>query len=93
LEVQAWSPLSGGIFSGKELKPDTDKTILETKEYVYKLAEEKNKTPECIVLAFILKHPAQIRPVIGTSKAERRGCHKRIKKQSSAPIVFLILYV
>jgi predicted oxidoreductase len=71
IEVQAWSPLSGGIFSGKELKPDTDKTILETKEYVYKLAEEKNKTPECIVLAFILKHPAQIRPVIGTSKAER----------------------
>ena len=37
----------------------------------YKLAEEKNRTPECIVLAFILKHPSKIRPIIGTSNPER----------------------
>lgn len=71
IEIQAWSPLSRGIFSGRELTNDTPKAVLEAKEYVYKLAEEKNKTPECIVLAFILKHPAKIRPVIGTSNPER----------------------
>jgi predicted oxidoreductase len=71
IEIQAWSPLSRGIYSGRELKENTDKTVFETKEYVYKLAEEKNRAPECIVLAFILKHPSKIRPVIGTSNPER----------------------
>lgn len=71
IEIQSWSPLSRGIFSGRELASDVDETIFETKEYVYKLAEEKERTPECIVLAFILKHPAKIRPVIGTSNPDR----------------------
>lgn len=71
IEIQAWSPLARGIFSGRELDENTDKTVFNTRNYVYKLAEEKNRTPECIVLAFILKHPANIKPVIGTSKPQR----------------------
>jgi predicted oxidoreductase len=38
---------------------------------VSRLAAEYQVAPEAIVLAWLLRHPAQIQPVIGTSKVER----------------------
>jgi predicted oxidoreductase len=60
--VQAWSPIGGG----KLLKPDHPAAAL-----IAKLAAEKSTTPEGILLAWILRHPAGIQPIIGTTKAER----------------------
>jgi len=71
IELQAWSPMARGIYSGKTLDKDTDQDIVDTRDYVYELAGDKETTPGSIVLAFLLKHPAGIRPVIGTSKANR----------------------
>ncbi|MFP4460797.1 MAG: aldo/keto reductase [Thermotogota bacterium] len=71
IEIQAWSPMARGLFSGKDLGDSPNQIIVKTKEYVYKLAKEKDTTPEAVVLAFIMKHPAGIRPVIGTTKPER----------------------
>ena len=60
--VQAWSPVGGG----KLLKPDTASSKL-----VAELAAAKHTTPEAILLAWILRHPAGIQPIIGTTQAGR----------------------
>lgn len=70
IEIQAWSPLARGIYSGKVLD-DPEPHVLETIKYVEDLAKEKKTSCASIVIAFLLKHPAQIRPVIGTSNPER----------------------
>src|SRR6056297_71229 len=71
IEIQAWSPMARGLFSGKDLGENPDEIIVKTKNYVYELAKEKNTTPEAIVLAFIMRHPGGIRPVIGTTNSKR----------------------
>jgi hypothetical protein len=43
----------------------------QTRLLVSRLAAEYQVAPEAIVLAWLLRHPAQIQPVIGTSKVER----------------------
>jgi len=59
--IQAWSPLARGRYrENPELM-----ALLE------KLAAEKQVTPETIMLAWILRHPAGIKPVIGTTNTER----------------------
>jgi len=71
IEIQAWSPVARGIYSGRELEENVSETIINTKKLVYKIAEHKNTTPSSVVVAFLLKHPAGIRPVIGTTNPTR----------------------
>lgn len=65
--VQAWSPLAAGrLFAGtpaKELRPAA--------ELVVRLAEAKDVAPEAILLAWLLKHPAGIQPIVGTTNPDR----------------------
>jgi predicted oxidoreductase len=65
--VQAWSPLAGGrLFAdapGKELRPAA--------ELVAQLAEAKQVAAEAILLAWLLKHPAGIQPILGTTNPVR----------------------
>lgn len=70
IQIQAWGPLAQGKFSGKVIE-DAPDTIKKTAALVQKLANEKETTPESIVLGWLMKHPARIQPVIGTSSAER----------------------
>ncbi|MGM0378468.1 MAG: aldo/keto reductase [Bacillota bacterium] len=70
IDLQAWSSLAGGIFSGRKLN-NPSKNILKTKKLVTELANKKGISKEGIVLAFILKHPFKIRPLIGTTNPER----------------------
>ncbi len=67
--VQAWSPVGGGNF----LNPSVEKEspLKEAYALVTELAQAKNTSPEAILLAWILRHPAGIQPIIGTTKAER----------------------
>ncbi|MCO4853295.1 MAG: aldo/keto reductase [Flavobacteriaceae bacterium] len=59
----AWAPL-GGILSNKSLPLALEKAF-EEMEKKYAL------TRDAILLAWLLKHPAVIHPVIGTTKVER----------------------
>ncbi|WNR45001.1 aldo/keto reductase [Paenibacillus roseipurpureus] len=70
IQIQAWAPLAKGKFSGRVIDDEPD-TIKQTAALVQKLAAEKETTPEAIVLGWLMKHPARIQPVIGTSSAER----------------------
>lgn len=70
IQIQAWSPLAKGLFSGN-LKGTEPEHIRKTAELVQQMAQEKETTREAIVLAWLMRHPATIQPVIGTSNPER----------------------
>ena len=71
VSLQSWSPLARGIYSGAPLEKDTSETVLETKKLVTRLAKKYKVSPDAIVLSWLMKHPAKINPVIGTTKPER----------------------
>ena len=63
----AWSPLGGGkVFT--DLKDDNVKRI---RKIATQIGEQYNASIDQILLAWLMKHPAQIRPVVGTARIER----------------------
>ena len=66
--IQAWSPLAKGILFNDSPKDDR---LIETAELVEDMAVSKHSTPEGIMLSWLLAHPANIQPVIGTTKPKR----------------------
>ncbi|HWR11733.1 MAG TPA: aldo/keto reductase [Rectinemataceae bacterium] len=67
---QAWSALDKGILAAEDLSRLTpvQRSAAET---VRRMALEKKVSPEAIALAWLLRHPAGIMPVLGTTKPER----------------------
>lgn len=70
IQVQAWRPLAGGKLFG-HLPDDTPEPLRRTAEGVRALAAELDATPESVVLGWLMRHPAGIQPVIGTTRPER----------------------
>lgn len=70
IQVQAWSPLAQGRFSGRTLTAEPEQ-IQKTVALVGQMAASKETTPEAIVLGWLLRHPAAIQPVIGTINPQR----------------------
>ncbi len=68
MTVQAWSPLQvkyyGGIFMG-----DKDYPLLN--EETKKIAEKYGVSQSAIGIAWILRHPAKIQPLLGSMNVER----------------------
>lgn len=74
IQLQAWSPLSKGLFS-RPAEEDQSENVRETAKLVQELAGEKGISTEAVVLAWLMRHPAGIQPVIGTVRPERiRSC-------------------
>jgi hypothetical protein len=67
--IQAWAPLAGG----KLFKPnaEADPALSKMAQLVGQLAEAKQTSREAIVLAWLLRHPAGIQPIMGSTKPER----------------------
>lgn len=71
--VQAWSPLANGKLVNPP--PDAAGEVKRAAAAVARLAEAKQTSREVIVLAWLLRHPAPIQPIIGTTRPERiRAC-------------------
>lgn len=68
ITIQTWSPfqisLHGGTFIGSEQYPELNAVLDE-------LAEKYNTTPTAIAEAWILRHPAQMQVLAGTSREDR----------------------
>ena len=62
--AMAWSPL-GSFFR------ETDEQVERIKEAMPPLMEKYNATESQLLLAWILKHPANVHPVIGTTNKKR----------------------
>ena len=69
IRVQAWSPLAGGRLA--TTSEFADPVIRATSTLLRQLAEEKGVTPEAIQLAWLLRHPAGIQPIVGTTDPVR----------------------
>ncbi|CAG9298411.1 aldo/keto reductase [Celerinatantimonas diazotrophica] len=73
IQVQAWSPLAQGLFAREPRNAE----IAAAQERLDAYALEYNGTRESILLAWLMRHPAGIQPVIGTTHAKRiRACAK-----------------
>ncbi|NMP30092.1 aldo/keto reductase [Thalassotalea sp. M1531] len=70
IQIQAWGSLAQGLFSGRDNSSEAHH-IQATSTLVNKLAEQYQSNPDAIVLAWLMRHPANIQPVIGTTNIER----------------------
>lgn len=70
VQIQAWSPLAQGRFSGRSVDNEPEQ-IQRTAALVRQMAHEKETTLEAIVLGWLMRHPAAIQPVIGTINPQR----------------------
>jgi predicted oxidoreductase len=69
IRIQAWTPVARGrIFDPPS---DAPAYVIETANLIADLARELNTSREAIALGWLLRHPAGIQPVIGTTKIER----------------------
>lgn len=69
ITLQAWAPFAQGKLSGKARPSDAH--IQKTADLVAQMAAEKGVSPEAIMIAWILRHPAQIQPLPGTTNPAR----------------------
>jgi predicted oxidoreductase len=79
VQLQAWGSLAQGLFSGKDVSAEPAH-IQQTAQLVTELAEEHGVSREAVVLAWLMRHPAQIQPVIGTTNPSRiHACAQALK--------------
>ncbi|MBR6088832.1 MAG: aldo/keto reductase, partial [Anaerolineaceae bacterium] len=68
ITIQPWSPFQYGFFEGpfigSEKYPELNKKLKE-------IADRYNTTPTGIAIAWILRHPACMQPIIGSVRPER----------------------
>ena len=70
ITLQAWSPLARGRLSGNPA-PEDGEVVQNAAAVVAEMAEDKGVSAEAIVTAWILRHPAGIQPLPGTTTPER----------------------
>jgi predicted oxidoreductase len=68
ITIQAWSPFQFGFFEGVFI--DNPK-FPELNKVLERLANEKRVSKSAIAVAWILRHPARMQAIIGTTKAGR----------------------
>jgi predicted oxidoreductase len=71
---QSWSPIGGGLFGeGGAPKPDNPRRegLLKLVGIMDEIAREHGVKRDLIALAWLLKHPAKIMPVLGSAKVGR----------------------
>jgi predicted oxidoreductase len=69
IRVQAWTPVA----RGKIINPPADapENVKAVAAKIQALAAQLGTTREAIALAWLLRHPAGIQPVVGTAKVDR----------------------
>ncbi len=68
ITIQPWSPFQYGFFEGVFL--DNDK-FPELNQVINDMAAAKGVTNTAIAIAWILRHPAKMQPIVGTTNADR----------------------
>ncbi len=70
ITIQAWSPLAAGAVTGKPIE-EPDPRLERAAEVVAEMATKYGVSGEAIMVAWLLRHPAGIQPLIGTTNAGR----------------------
>jgi predicted oxidoreductase len=72
--VQAWSPLARGLLADAPLAhlPPAEQTrVLRVRAALDRLARAGGHSRAVVALAWLLRHPARVQPVVGTTDPER----------------------
>jgi predicted oxidoreductase len=69
ITVQAWGPVANGRLIDPPSRAEP--RVRAAAKAVAEMAKAKGTSREAIALAWLLRHPAQIQPIVGTSKAAR----------------------
>ena len=67
ITLQAWSPLAGGSLTKEEVSSEHEEMI----KLIQLYANEYGVSREAIMVAWLLRHPAQIQPIVGTKTPTR----------------------
>ena len=68
ITLQAWSPFQYGFFEGHFIDNPKFPQLNATLESI---AKQKNATKSAVALAWILRHPAKMQAILGTTNAKR----------------------
>lgn len=68
MTIQAWSPFQHGFFEGVFVDNEQFPVL---NEKLQEYAEAKGVTKSAIAIAWILRHPARMQPIVGTMNTER----------------------
>lgn len=68
VQLQAWGSLAQGKYTGAKTENSEERA---TADLVAQLASEYQTTAEAIVLSWLMRHPANIAPVLGSTNIER----------------------
>ena len=68
MTIQAWSPFLYGMFEGVYIG---NEKFPELNRVMDRLAEEYQVTPNAIAVAWIMRHPARIQTIVGSTNAQR----------------------
>ncbi|WP_448218363.1 aldo/keto reductase [Endozoicomonas sp. 2B-B] len=79
VQLQAWGCLDQGLFIGKDTSKEPA-AVQATAKQVAEMAEDYQTSGEAIALAWLMRHPASIQPVIGTTDKDRiRACSQAME--------------
>ncbi|OQA46157.1 MAG: Oxidoreductase YdhF [Chloroflexi bacterium ADurb.Bin325] len=67
IQIQAWGPVA----NGRLFKPEVEEALRPVADLVARLADEKGVSPDALMLAWLLRHPSGIHPIIGTTRPDR----------------------
>lgn len=70
IQLQSWGSISQGLFTGRDISNQSEQ-VKQTAAIVAQLAEKYAVSKEAVVLAWLMRHPAKIQPVIGTTNTDR----------------------
>lgn len=83
VQLQAWRPLAKGLLSGQPLDGQPAPVVAAARK-VEELAARHGVSREGLVLAWLLRHPAGIQPVLGTIRPARlRACVQGLQVELS----------
>jgi predicted oxidoreductase len=66
--LQAWSPLQYGMFAGSILERDRFPELIQV---LNRVANDNGATAAAIAIAWILRHPAQMQAIVGSTSPKR----------------------
>ena len=81
IQMQSWGPASQGKYTGAPATLTAQEEA--TKKLVATLAQKYGVSPDAIVLAWLMRHPSNIQPIVGSANP------KRIKASAEAVTVTL----
>ncbi len=70
IQIQAWSPLAGGSLF-QDAEPGEESHLQGVREALQKVARELETSPEAVAVQWLMRHPANIVPVVGTVNPKR----------------------